>query len=72
MFVITVPSETATKAYTVRKVADDVWTCDCSDHVYHSHGQKFACKHIASIAKSLAAFTVVAKKSKKAEQILSA
>lgn len=52
-FVITVPSKTdASKAYTVRK-SGHVWTCDCPDHVFHSNGQPFTCKHIAGVSKSL-------------------
>ena len=71
MFVITVPSADKKKAYTVRLVGNGVWVCDCRDHVYHSHGQKHCCKHIAGVAKSLAQFATVAKKSEKAMEILS-
>lgn len=52
MFVITVPSESSKKTYTIRKV-EDVWVCDCKGHVYHSHGKAYTCRHIADLAASL-------------------
>ena len=71
MFAITVPSSKPGQAYTVRKVADSVWTCDCPDHVNRSHGQPMVCKHIAGIAADIAEFaTKTGHKSKKASEIL--
>ncbi len=72
MFVVTVPSADKSKTYTVRKVAEGVWTCDCQDHVNRSHGEKYCCKHVADLAVSLAGFVSVAKMSKKAQEVLSA
>ena len=69
MFTITIPNNDGTKKYTLRKV-ENVWTCDCPDHLNRSHGKAYVCKHIASIVSSLATFAATAEKSKKAAEIL--
>ena len=70
MLVIKVPSADGTETYTIRQVADGVWVCDCPDHVFHSHGAPYACKHLTGLATSLAGFVTSAKKSDAAVKLL--
>lgn len=69
MFVMTVPSSTEGKTYTVRLV-EEHWVCDCKDSVYRSEGKAYTCRHVAELAASLFAHVSSAKMSEKAKGIL--
>lgn len=70
MFVATVKAEHGDKTYQIRKVEGQL-VCSCSDHVFQSNDAPYVCKHIAVIAAEIVKFATVAKKSKKAQEILS-
>jgi len=70
MFVIEVPSSEDGKKHTVRK-AGQTWVCSCRDHVHRSNGERYTCRHIATVAKSLIAHITESELSKTATRILS-
>lgn len=70
MFVITVPSTTEGKTYTIRRVTDDVWICDCKDHTYRSKAALYTCRHLAELTRSLVTHVATATASEKAKDLL--
>ena len=70
MYVIKVPSTNGESTYTIRRISEDVWSCDCQDSIHRTNGKQYTCRHIADLVASLFAHVKESNCSKKAREIL--
>ena len=69
MYVIKVPSTDGESTYTIRRISENVWSCDCQDSVHRSNGKQYTCRHIAELVASLFAHAKESNYSEKAREI---